>query len=276
MAENILTPWEKLEIVHNKLRPTIDDYIPLIFDSFTELHGDRLYGDDKAIKGGIARLNGMPVTVIAEVKGHNITENKDCNFAMPHPEGYRKALRLAHQAEKFHRPVICFIDTPGAYCGVDAEKRGQGEAIARNLAEFMMLRTPVISVVLGEGGSGGALALGVCDELAMLSNSLYSVISPRGFASILWKDASREKEACSIMHITADDLVELGVCETIIEEPEGGAQNDPEQTAENIYEFLVKTLKEKCRIDIDVLLNGRYTKFRKVGEFESCPTDTEI
>lgn len=262
-----ITPYERLEIIRNKNRPTIRDYLPLIFNDFFELHGDRLYGDDGAILGGIGRLGNIPVTVIAEVKGRDIFENKASNFAMPHPEGYRKALRLARQAEKFNRPVICFIDTPGAFCGIAAEKRGQGEAIARNLAEFMVLKTPVISVVLGEGGSGGALALGVCDELAMLENSIYSVISPRGFASILWKDASKEKEACNIMRITAEDAVNLGIAEQIIPEPEGGAHNDPEMTAENISEFLVKTLNSKMKKDIDVLLNERYNKFRKIGVF---------
>jgi acetyl-CoA carboxylase carboxyl transferase subunit alpha len=265
---NKLTPPERLELIRHKNRPTVRDYIPLIFDEFIEMHGDRLYGDDRAIIGGVASFHGMPVTVIAEVKGRNINENKESNFAMPHPEGYRKALRLARQAEKFHRPVICFIDTPGAFCGVEAEKRGQGEAIAKNIMEFMTLRTPIISIVLGEGGSGGALALGVCDELAVLENSIYSVISPRGFASILWKDDSREKEAASIMKITAEDMIELGIAEAIIEEPLGGAHNDAVQTAENISEFLSKSLCEKLKIDIDVLLNERYTKFRKVGEFE--------
>lgn len=268
--ENItssITPFERLEIIRNKNRPTIRDYLPLIFNDFFELHGDRLFGDDGAILGGIGRLGNIPVTVIAEVKGRDIFENKASNFAMPHPEGYRKALRLAHQAEKFHRPVICFIDTPGAFCGVAAEKRGQGEAIARNLAEFMVLKTPVISVVLGEGGSGGALALGVCDELAMLENSIYSVISPRGFASILWKDASKEREACNIMRVTAEDAVNLGIAEAIISEPDGGAHNDPETTAENISEFLVKSLNSKMKKDIDVLLNERYNKFRKIGVF---------
>ena len=186
------TAWERLQLIHTKGRPTIKDYIPQIFTDWYEMHGDRLFGDDRAIIGGIARLDGEPVTIIAEVKGRDINENKTCNFAMPHPEGYRKALRIARQAEKFHRPIICFIDTPGAFCGVAAEERGQGEAIAKNIAEFMTLRTPIISIVLGEGGSGGALALGVCDELAMLENAEYSVLSPRGFASILWKDASRE------------------------------------------------------------------------------------
>ncbi len=263
-----LSPWERMEIIRHKNRPTVNDYIPAIFDEFIEMHGDRLYGDDRAVKGGVASLNGIPCTVIAEVKGRNINENKETNFSMPHPEGYRKALRLARQAEKFNRPVICFIDTPGAFCGIEAEKRGQGEAIAKNLMEFMKLRTPVISVVLGEGGSGGALALGVCDELAVLENSLYSVISPRGFASILWKDPSKEKEACNIMHIVAEDMVELGVAEHIIKEPSGGAHNDIGKSAENIKEYLLNSLKKKCAINIDVLLNERYTKFRKIGEFE--------
>ena len=194
-----LSASERLAVIRTKDRPTVMDYIPAIFNNFLEMHGDRFYGDDAAIIGGIATLDSIPVTVIAQVKGRNLEENKRTNFSMPHPEGYRKALRLAKQAEKFHRPVICLVDTPGAFCGVEAEKRGQGEAIAKNLMEFMTLKTPVVSVVLGEGGSGGALALAVCDELAMLEHALYSVISPRGFASILWKDASRESEAAELM-----------------------------------------------------------------------------
>ncbi len=265
--ENKKSAWERIQIVHTKGRPTINDYLPLIFTDFYEMHGDRLYGDDKAILGGIARINNIPVTIIAEVKGRNINENKTCNFAMPHPEGYRKALRLARQAEKFHRPIICFIDTPGAFCGVSAEERGQGEAIAKNIAEFMTLRTPIISIVLGEAGSGGALALGVCDELAMLENAQYSVLSPRGFASILWKDPSREQEASEIMRITAEDMLNLGVAETIIEEPLGGAHNDLDKISENIKEYLSLKISEKCQKDIDVLLKERYTKFRKIGEF---------
>ena len=259
--------WERLQLIHTKGRPTIKDYIPQIFTDWYEMHGDRLFGDDRAIIGGIARLDGRPVTIIAEVKGRDLNENKACNFAMPHPEGYRKALRLAKQAEKFHRPVICFIDTPGAFCGVAAEERGQGEAIAKNIAEFMTLRTPIISIVLGEGGSGGALALGVCDELAMLENAEYSVLSPRGFASILWKDASREQEASEIMKITAEDMVRLGVAEAIIEEPLGGAHNDLDKISENIKEYLSQKIPEKCKKDIDVLLKERYTKFRKIGAF---------
>ncbi|WP_295070516.1 acetyl-CoA carboxylase carboxyltransferase subunit alpha [Ruminococcus sp.] len=261
------TAWERLQLIHTKGRPTIKDYIPQVFTDWYEMHGDRLFGDDRAIIGGLARLDGEPVTIIAEVKGRDINENKACNFAMPHPEGYRKALRIARQAEKFHRPVICFIDTPGAFCGVAAEERGQGEAIAKNIAEFMTLRTPIISIVLGEGGSGGALALGVCDELAMLENAEYSVLSPRGFASILWKDASREQEASEIMKITAEDMVRLGVAEAIIEEPLGGAHNDLDKISENIHEYLSQKIPEKCKKDIDVLLKERYTKFRKIGAF---------
>ncbi len=264
---NKRTPWERIELIRNKARPNIDDYIPLIFDEFYEMHGDRLYGDDAAIKAGIASLNGISVTVISQVKGHNINENKKSNFAMPHPEGYRKALRLVKQAEKFKRPVIFFIDTPGAFCGVEAEERGQGEAIAKNLMELMMVKTPLISIVLGEGGSGGALALGVCDELAMLENALYSVISPKGFASILWKDASKEKEACSIMKITAEDMIELGVAENIIAEPVGGAHEDVQITSENIKEYLLEVIPLKQNKDIDTLLMERYNKFRKIGDF---------
>lgn len=259
---------EKIEIIRNKNRPTINDYIPLIFDDFLELHGDRLFGDDAAIIGGIANFRGMPVTVVAQVKGRDINENKKSNFAMPHPEGYRKALRLAKQAEKFKRPIIFFIDTPGAFCGVAAEERGQGEAIAKNLFELSRLKTPIISIVLGEGGSGGALALGVCDELAMLENAVYSVISPRGFASILWKDASREKEAANRCKITAQDLLELNICDYIIPEPVGGAHNNHHQIAENISEYIYTTLKELNKKDIANLLDNRYNKFRKIGDFQ--------
>lgn len=262
-----LTACERLEIIRHKNRPTVNDYIPAMFTRFMEFHGDRLYGDDAAIIGGIGYLSEMPVTVLAQVKGRNLEENKQTNFSMPHPEGYRKALRLAKQAEKFHRPIICFVDTPGAFCGIEAEKRGQGEAIARNLAEFMTLRTPIISVVLGEGGSGGALALAVCDELAMLENAVYSVISPRGAASILWKDAAKEKEACEILKITAEDLTSFGVCDRIIGEPEGGAHLNKEQTADSIYEYLVDAVHRISSIDIDSLLERRYNKFRKIGMF---------
>ncbi|MBQ8902937.1 MAG: acetyl-CoA carboxylase carboxyltransferase subunit alpha [Oscillospiraceae bacterium] len=264
---NTLTATERLETIRHKHRPTVLDYIPVIFKDFIEMHGDRHYGDDNAIVGGIAELNGIPVTVIAQVKGRNLDENKKSNFSMPHPEGYRKALRLVKQAEKFHRPVICLVDTPGAFCGIEAEKRGQGEAIARNLMEFMLVKTPIISVVLGEGGSGGALALAVCDELAMLENALYSVISPRGFASILWKDASREMEAAELMKITAEDLVKFGVCEKIIDEPTGGAHTDMQYTAMNISDYLCEAVPRMMKFDTDTLLEKRYEKFRKIGIF---------
>lgn len=262
-----LTAWERLELIRNKERPTIRDYIPLIFSEFYEMHGDRTYADDGAILGGIGLLGNRPVTVIGHVKGHDLEENKKSNFAMPHPEGYRKALRLARQAEKFKRPVICFIDTSGAFCGIGAEERGQGEAIARNLMEFMTLKTPVISVVTGEGGSGGALALGVCDELAMLENAVYSVISPRGFASILWKDDTKEKEAAGIMKITAEDLQGFGICDAIIREPAGGAHTNHRQTAENITEFLLDSLQRLSKKEVANLLESRYNKFRKIGTF---------
>ena len=262
-----LNMQQKLDLLKNLGRPTINDYIPQIFTDFVEFHGDRYYSDDPALLGGICLLNGTPVTVVSQVRAKDIAELQRINFSMPHPEGYRKALRLAKQAEKFGRPVICFIDTPGAYCGVGAEERGQGEAIARNLHEFMMLKTPVISVVLGEGGSGGALALGVCDELAMLENALYSVISPKGFASILWKDGSREREAAELMKITAEDLLKFGVCDKIIPEPEGGAAKDPAVTAKNIGSFLNETVAKLLKEDFAKLPEKRYQKFRKIGVF---------
>lgn len=262
-----MTAWERMGLVHDKNRPTVNDYIPAIFTRFMEFHGDRYYGDDAAIIGGIGYLSDTAVTVIAQVKGRNLEENKQTNFSMPHPEGYRKALRLAKQAEKFHRPVICFVDTPGAYCGIEAEERGQGVAIAQNLYEFMALKTPVISIILGEGGSGGALALAVCDELAMLENALYSAISPRGAASILWKDGSREKEACEILKITAEDLTKFGICDKIIKEPEGGAQSAPEQAADSIYEYLADAVSRMKTVSEKELLERRYQKFRKIGMF---------
>ena len=258
--------WNKMEIIRHKDRPTVLDYIPAIFTDFYEMHGDRYYGDDAAIMAGIAHLKGTPVTVIAEVKGRNFEENQKSNFAMPHPEGYRKALRLAKQAAKFGRPVICFVDTPGAYCGVEAEERGQGEAIARNLYELITLPTPIITVVLGEGGSGGALALSICDELAMLENAVYSVISPRGAASILWKDPAREKDAAEALKITADDLKMLDVADTIISEPVGGAHNNPVQMAENLQEYLIGAVKKLSQVPIEKLLANRYNKFRNVGD----------
>lgn len=264
-----MSAWEKMQLIHAPNRPTTLDLLPLIFEHIYEMHGDRLYGDDGAIIGGIATFQKLPVTVIAQVKGKNIEENKKRNFSMPHPEGYRKALRLAKQAEKFKRPIICLIDTPGAYCGIEAEKRGQGEAIAKNLFEFIKLKTPIISIVTGEGGSGGALALGVCDNLAMLENAVYSVISPRGCANILWRDGTKEKEAANILKITANDLLNLGICDKIIKEPPLGAQTDVKMTGENIVEYLFETLKVLSKKGIDELLEDRYNKYRKIGVFEN-------
>ncbi|MDR0943082.1 MAG: acetyl-CoA carboxylase carboxyltransferase subunit alpha [Ruminococcus sp.] len=259
--------WDCLQIIRNKNRPTVENYIPLIFDEFYELHGDRHFGDDHAIKGGIASFEGKPVTVLAQVKGRNLNENKNTNFAMPHPEGYRKAMRLALQAEKFKRPIICFIDTPGAFCGIDAEKRGQGEAIAQSLFLFSKLKTPVISVILGEGGSGGALALAVCDRLAMLENAVYSVISPRGAASILWKDAAKEKDAAEVLKITAPDCKSFGIIENIISEPIGGAHNSPTDTAENIKAYISNSIRDVTKLNTEELLKARYHKFRKIGVY---------
>jgi acetyl-CoA carboxylase carboxyl transferase subunit alpha len=265
---------KRLELLHSMGRLSINDLIPFLFEDFMELHGDRCFGDDPAILGGIgilrdpAGLEGIdrktPVTIIAQVRGRNIEELKAANFSMPHPEGYRKALRLAKGAEKFGRPVICFIDTPGAFCGLGAEERGQAEAIARCLLEFMYIQTPVISVVLGEGGSGGALAIGVCDELAMLENALYSVISPRSFASIVWKDAAREKEAADLMKIRAEDLLNFGICDYIIPEPPDG--NIPLMAA-NIFAYLSEALNRLAGEDVKTLPEKRYDKFRRIGVF---------
>jgi len=256
---------QRVDILKSLGRPTIRDYIPLLFTEFTELHGDRYFADDPAIIGGIAFFNGSPITIISQVRARDIEGLVKINYSMPHPEGYRKALRLAKQAEKFRRPLICFIDTPGAYCGVGAEERGQGEAIARNLQEFMMLKIPIMSIVLGEGGSGGALAIGVCDELAMLENALYSVISPKGFASILWKDGAREREAAGLMKITAEDLQAFGICDHIVAEPEGGAASDIALTASNIAAWLTGALGRLSAGDFDELPEKRYQKFRKMG-----------
>ena len=262
MSMNNITPWKKMEIIRHKNRPTIRDYLPMIFEDFYEMHGDRLYGDDGAIIGGIGRLRGMPVTIIAEVKGRDLNENKQSNFAMPHPEGYRKALRLAKQAEKFKRPVICFIDTPGAFCGIEAEKRGQGEAIARNLFEFMTLKTPVVSVVLGEGGSGGALALAVADRVWMLENAVYSVISPEGCASILWKDAKQAETAAASLKLTAKDALRFGVIERILPEKDMGKQPFYDRIA-----AALKTELDALSRDPD-LIAKRYARFRGLGAVE--------
>ena len=259
-----LTPWEKVKLARMPVRPTGLDYINRIFDNFMEMHGDRYYGDDQAIVGGIAFFGDIPVTVIAQQKGRNTKENIARNFSMPHPEGYRKAIRLMKQAEKFHRPVICFIDTPGAFCGLGAEERGQGEAIAANLAEMILLKTPIISVVISEGGSGGALALGVADKVYMLEHAIYAILSPEGFASILYKDSTKAEQAARDMKLTAQDLLQFGIVDGIIPEPAGGAHNDYDLMAQNIKTVVEKELQKLMKLDTTELLEMRYQKFRKI------------
>ena len=235
--------WERVKIARMIERPTALDYINEILTNFIELHGDRNFKDDEAVVGGVALLDEMPVTVIGIQKGKDLKENIKRNFGSPNPEGYRKSLRLMKQAEKFKRPIICFINTSGAYCGVGAEERGQGEAIAKNLMEMALIKTPIISIVIGEGGSGGALALAAGDRVWMLENSVYSILSPEGCASILFKDSSKSKEVAEIMKLTSYELLELGVIEKVIEEPKGGAQNDFEKVALDIKTSLIEGFK---------------------------------
>ncbi|WP_102274288.1 acetyl-CoA carboxylase carboxyl transferase subunit alpha [Cytobacillus massiliigabonensis] len=261
-----MKPWDRVQIARHPGRPTTLDYISLLFTDFFECHGDRTYGDDEAIVGGIAKYRGLPVTVIGHQRGKDTKENIRRNFGMPHPEGYRKALRLMKQADKFRRPIICFIDTKGAYPGKAAEERGQSEAIARNLFEMASLKVPVICIVIGEGGSGGALALGVGNHIHMLENSTYSVISPEGAAAILWKDAGQAKKAAESMKITAPDLKELGVIDEIIPEVKGGAHKDVKAQAEEIDAILLKSLKELRGLSEEQLVSHRYNKYKSIGE----------
>lgn len=262
-----LSPLDKLKLSRMKDRPTALDYIDRIFNGFIELHGDRAFKDDPSIVGGIAKFNGIPVTVIGQQKGRDTKDNIKRNFGMAHPEGYRKALRLMKQAEKFKRPVICFVDTPGAFCGVGAEERGQGEAIAKNLMEMALLKTPIISIVIGEGGSGGALGLSIGDEIWMLEHSVYSVLSPEGFAAILWKDGSKVKEAAELMKITAKDLKGYNIIDRIIKEPEGGAHKDIDLMAKNIKEELLTIDFKSMQENINETLEKRYNKYRTIGEY---------
>ena len=258
-----LTPWERVQLSRDKARPVGAEYIEELFTDFMEFHGDRYYQDDKAIIGGIARFHGMPVTVIAQAKGRTTKENIERNFGMPSPDGYRKALRLMKQAEKFNRPVICFVDTPGAACGIGAEERGQGRAIAENLSEMSGLKVPVLSIVIGEGGSGGALALAVANEVWMMENATYSILSPEGFASILWKDGKRAKEAAGIMKITAKDLKELGVIEWIVPEVEPAQKKNLETIAGNMKEHMLCFLEKQEEKSEDQLAIERYERFRR-------------
>jgi acetyl-CoA carboxylase carboxyl transferase subunit alpha len=268
-----LKPWDRVQIARHPERPTTLDYISYLFTDFFECHGDRYYGDDQAIVGGIAKYHGLSVTVIGHQRGKDTKENIKRNFGMPHPEGYRKALRLMKQAEKFSRPIICFIDTKGAYPGKAAEERGQSEAIAKNLFEMAGLSVPVICIVIGEGGSGGALALGVGNHLHMLENSTYSVISPEGAAALLWKDAGLAKQAAETMKITAPDLKGMDIVDEVVPEVKGGAHRDVRKQAEMIDEILKQSLVELKKMTAEELIEHRYLKYKKIGQF-SFENDT--
>lgn len=256
--------WDRVQISRRKDRPVGVEYVEHLFGNFLEFHGDRCFKEDKAIIGGVAYFEGMPVTVIAQAKGKTTKENIERNFGMPSPEGYRKALRLMKQAEKFHRPIICFVDTPGAFCGLEAEERGQGEAIARNLFEMSGLKVPVLSVVIGEGGSGGALAMAVADEVWMLENSVYSILSPEGFASILWKDSKRASEAAEVMRLTAADLLKLNIIEKVVQEPEHYTQENLDEVCMTLKRDMENFLAEYTSLSEEALTEKRYQRFRRM------------
>ena len=262
--EEKLTAWQRVELSRRKDRPVGSDYIDELFTDFVEFHGDRYFADDKAIIGGVARFHGMPVTVIAQAKGRNTKENIERNFGMPEPEGYRKALRLMKQAEKFARPVICLVDTPGAFCGLEAEERGQGEAIARNIYEMSGLKVPVVSIIIGEGGSGGALAMATADEVWMLENSIYSILSPEGFASILWKDSSKAKEAAEVMKLTAENLKSQGIVERVFAEPQTYTVQNMNSVIMQINEAIEEFLMKYGSMSEQELIRHRYERFRNM------------
>jgi acetyl-CoA carboxylase carboxyl transferase subunit alpha len=265
---NSLTPWQKTQIARLPARPTTLDYIGMLLTDFVELHGDRAFGDDPSIVGGIGLFEGLPVTVIGHQKGKDTKDNISRNFGMSHPEGYRKALRLMRQADKFGRPVICFIDTPGAYPGMAAEERGQSEAIAHNLLEMAKLRVPLISIVTGEGGSGGALALGMGNRIYMLEHAVYSVISPEGAAALLWKDAGLAQKAAESMKITAQDIIRFGFLDGIIKEPFGGAHKNRAEQADAIRKTLAEALDELRPLSPEELVEERRRKFLQIGAME--------
>ncbi|MFT8363273.1 MAG: acetyl-CoA carboxylase carboxyltransferase subunit alpha [Sporolactobacillus sp.] len=268
-----MTPWDRVQIARDFSRPTTLNYIPLLFQEFMECHGDRCFGDDAAIVGGVGWYHGRPVTIIGEQRGRDTKENIKRNFGMPHPEGYRKALRLMKQAEKFNRPIITFIDTKGAFPGAAAEERGQSEAIARNLYEMSGMSVPIISIVIGEGASGGALAIGVGNKILMLENSWYSVISPEGAAALLWKDAGEAERAAKTMKITGSDLKDLGIIDTLIPEVLGGAHHDPKQQARLIDTALQETLSELDKLNRQQLRAQRFAKYRAIGDFGIFQSD---
>ena len=270
-----LTPWQRVQIARHPKRPYTLDYIDLIMTDFIELHGDKFFGDDKAIIAGLGKINGKKVVIIGHQKGKDTKENLMRNFGSAHPEGYRKAMRAMELAEKFNLPIITFIDTPGAYPGIGAEERGQAEAIARNLFKMCMLKTPIIVFVIGEGGSGGALGIGIGDKLYVLEYAYYSVISPEGCAAILWKERSKAPEAAESLKLTGKDLCELGIIDDIVKEPLGGAHRDASQTAENIKAVIKKELDFLGAIDTDLLVKKRYEKFRKIGVFTEKNANTK-
>jgi acetyl-CoA carboxylase carboxyl transferase alpha subunit len=271
IEKNVLTAWERVEIARKPKRKTALDYINEIFDEFIELHGDRCYGDDKAMVCGLGRIENQNYTIIAEQKGRNTRENIERNFGMPNPESYRKAIRIMKQAEKFNRPVITFIDTKGAYPGVEAEQRGQGEAIAKSMFEMAKLTVPVIAIVIGEGSSGGALAIGVANKVIMLENAIYSILSPEGYSSILWKDSSRFKEAADRMKLTANDLYDMGIIETVIKESIENCTTEKEllkNITDKIKQEIQTTVQESKSKTKDEIVEERYQKFRKISGFK--------
>lgn len=267
MAKEKLSAWDRVEIARNPKRKTSLDYIENIFDDFIELHGDRNFKDDKAIVCGLARIGKQNFTIIAEQKGRTTKENIERNFGMPNPESYRKAIRFMKQAEKFNRPVITFIDTKGAYPGIEAEERGQGEAIAKSMFEMARLNVPIISIVIGEGSSGGALAIGVANKVLMLENAIYSILSPEGYSSIVWKDSSRFKEAAEKMKLTAGDLYELNVIDKIINEPKGDTDASFEKVVKQLKKEIKEFISETSKLTKDEIRENRYEKFRNMGEF---------
>lgn len=263
-----LNPWQRVEICRHPKRPRSVDYIKALCEDFTELHGDRLFRDDQSILTGLCKIGGQKFMLIAQEKGCDTESRISRNFGMPHPEGYRKALRCMQLAEKFKIPVLCLVDTPGAFAGLAAEERGQGWAIAKNLMEMAQLHTPIIVVLIGEGCSGGALGIGIGDHVGMLEHAYYSVISPEGCASILWKDSNKKETAAVALKIHAEDLVPLGIIDAIIEEPQGGAHHDTQVVYQNVKQYVLATLKELKKLPMEALLEKRYQKFRKIGKFE--------
>jgi len=270
-----LTAWDKVQISRNVQRPRTLDYVRILCDDFFEFHGDRRYADDAAIVAGVGRIMGRSVMIVGHQKGRDTRENMKRNFGMPKPDGYRKALRLFHHAEKFALPVICLIDTPGADPSMESESRGQGNAIAENILVMAQLRTPLVSFVIGEGGSGGALAIGVTDRIFMLEHSIYSVAAPEASAAILWRDSSKAADAAKTMRITAQDLREMGIVDAIVPEPEGGAHLDPENTVRKVGDLIMNSLEELSAIPTQALLDQRYQKYRVIGAFNTVATNQQ-